>query len=101
MTKPTASITITLADEEARKTFETSLIEVDLAIHDAAAVFAMLRDIVSQSATVPDGVPALLNICARAYATMAGRESEDLERLYSLFQTARFQVTTAQTKGPT
>ncbi len=94
------AITITLADEETRKTFENSLIEADLAISDAAAVFALLRDLVSQSATVPEGVPEVLNICARAYGAMALRESEDLERLCSLLYEARVHAEPVKSTEP-
>ncbi len=56
-----------MMNEVQRRTYQAALQEADFALHDAAGVLALLRDLVAQSAKMPNGVASVLNVCAKLW----------------------------------
>jgi hypothetical protein len=89
-----------MMNEVERRTYQAALQEADFALHDAAGIFALLRDLVAQSAKVPDGVHGVLNVCAKHFGQMAEREAEEVNRLSARLRQEAHQAETFRKGGP-
>jgi UDP-N-acetyl-D-mannosaminuronic acid transferase (WecB/TagA/CpsF family) len=83
-----------MVNEVERRTYQAALQEADFALHDAAGIFALLRDLVGQSAKVTDGVYSVLNVCAKHFGQMAEREAEEVNRLSARLRQEAHQADT-------
>ena len=89
-----------MMNEVERRIYQAALQEADFALHDAAGIFSLLRDLVAQSAKVPDGVHGVLNVCAKHFGQMAEREAEEVNRLSARLRQEAHQADTFRKGGP-
>jgi hypothetical protein len=58
-----------------------------------------LRDVVAQSAKVPEGVASVLNVCAKHFGQMAEREAEEVSHLSARLRQEAHQADTFRKGG--